>query len=78
MKTDLRPRPSEQTAAQSKSLLQPARPAPPDSPETASIHQTLTPETTGALAAQLPRPPAAAAPRHVTHAEFNTAMVHFY
>jgi uncharacterized membrane protein len=76
MKTDLRPRTSEQSAIQSKTLLQSAaRPAPPDSPETASIHQTLTPEQ-AAHAAQLPRP--AAPPRRVTHAEFNMAMVHFY
>ena len=80
MKTDLRPRPGEQTAAQSKALLQSARPAPPDSPETASIHQTLTPDT-GSHPAPLPRATpaaAAAAQRRVSPGEFTTAMVHFY
>ena len=43
MKTDLRPRASEQSAVPSKTL-QTTRPAPPDAPETAPIHQTLTPE----------------------------------
>ncbi|MDT5293727.1 MAG: hypothetical protein QOJ76_607 [Acidobacteriota bacterium] len=74
MKTDLRPRTSEQSAIANKTL-QAVRPAPPDSPETAPIHQTLTPEQS-ALVAQgarrdVPR-------RAATQAEFNTAMVHLY
>jgi uncharacterized membrane protein len=74
MKTDLRPRSSEQTATASKPLQTASRPAPPDSPETAPIHQTITPEQ-AALVAQVPRP---IAPRRVTPAEFNTAIVHLY
>src|SRR5919202_285864 len=74
MKTDLRPRTSEQTAPPAKTT-QPTRPAPlSDAPETAPIHQTITPEQ-AALAAQVPRPPRRPAP---TPSEFNTAMVHFY
>src|SRR5437588_10372767 len=74
MKTDLRPRNVEQSAAAAKTL-QAARPAPPsDAPETAPIHQTITPEQ-AALAAQVPRPPRRPAP---TPQEFNTAMAHFY
>ncbi|HEX8559651.1 MAG TPA: DUF2270 domain-containing protein [Pyrinomonadaceae bacterium] len=77
MKTDLRPRPSEQPAPQSKTPP-PTRPAPPDAPETAPIHQTVTPEHAAAHSAQHQRPAPAAAQRRVTSAEFNTAMVHFY
>jgi uncharacterized membrane protein len=74
MKTDLRPRTSEQPSVTSKTL-QPARPAPPsDAPETAPIHQTITPEQ-AALAAQSPRPARRPAP---TPSEFNTALAHFY
>jgi uncharacterized membrane protein len=74
MKTDLRPRTSE-PAANAGKTLQPTRPAPPsDAPETAPIHQTITPEQ-AALAAQVPRPPRRPAP---TPSEFNTAMAHFY
>ena len=74
MKTDLRPRNVEQPANASKTP-QTQRPAPPDAPETASIHQTVTPEQTASHAA----PAAARAPRRpATQAEFNTAMVHFY
>ena len=77
MKTDLRPRTSEQPAPQSKTV-QPARTPSPDAPETAPIHQTITPEQ-ALHATQLPRAAAAAAPqRRPTPAEFNTAMVHFY
>ncbi|HEX7312675.1 MAG TPA: DUF2270 domain-containing protein [Pyrinomonadaceae bacterium] len=77
MKTDLRPRTSEQPAPQSKSL-QSARTPAPDAPETAPIHQTITPEQ-ALHATQLPRAAAATAPqRRPTPAEFNTAMVHFY
>jgi uncharacterized membrane protein len=76
MKTDLRPRTSEQSAVPSKTL-QTTRPAPPDAPETAPIHQTLTPEQAAIHATQMPR--AQAAPqRRVSPAEFNTAMVHLY
>jgi uncharacterized membrane protein len=76
MKTDLRPRTSEQPPAASKTP-QSTRPAPPDAPETAPIHQTITPEQAAAAhATQAARP--AAAQRRVTPAEFNTAMVHFY
>ena len=73
MKTDLRPRNVEQSAAAAKTL-QAARPAPPsDAPETAPIHQTITPEQSSAVAQ------AARAPRRtITPAEFGTAMVHFY
>src|SRR5437763_11942733 len=73
MKTDLRPRNVEQSAAVTKTL-QAARPAPPsDAPETAPIHQTITPEQSSAVAQ------AARAPRRaITPAEFGTAMVHFY
>ncbi|HEX8285256.1 MAG TPA: DUF2270 domain-containing protein [Pyrinomonadaceae bacterium] len=74
MKTDLRPRATDASAVPSKTI-QPARPAPPDAPETAPIHQTLTPEQ-AAVVAQAPRPAAPA--RRVTPAEFNMAMVHFY
>src|SRR5687768_13018721 len=74
MKTDLRPRATEPTTSQSKAL-QPTRPAPPDAPETASIHQTLTPEQ---AAHTPPLPRAAAATRRATPSEFNTAMAHFY
>src|ERR1041385_2662341 len=74
MKTDLRPRTSEQTAVTAKTL-QTARPAPPsDAPETAPIHQTITPEQ-AALASQAPRPVRRPPP---TPSEFNTAMAHFY
>jgi hypothetical protein len=76
MKTDLRPRTSEQPAATSKTP-QPTRPAPPDAPETAPIHQTLTPEAAAVHATQVPRG-AAAPQRRVTPAEFNTALVHLY
>ena len=77
MKTDLRPRTGEQTAPQSKTV-QPARTPSPDAPETAPIHQTITPEQ-ALHATQLPRAAAAATPhRKPTPAEFNTAMVHFY
>jgi uncharacterized membrane protein len=73
MKTDLRPRNVEQSTAASKTL-QAARPVPPsDAPETAPIHQTITPEQS-ALAAQGPRAPR----RTPTPGEFGTAMVHFY
>jgi len=73
MKTDLRPGRSEPpppTADRSKAP-QTARPAPPDAPETASIHQTITPDQVASVA----RP---AASRKTTPAEFNAAMVHFY
>src|SRR5437763_8330741 len=74
MKTDLRPRTGEHTAVTGKTL-QPARPAPPsDAPETAPIHQTITPEQ-AALASQAPRPARRPPP---TPSEFNTAMAHFY
>jgi uncharacterized membrane protein len=74
MKTDLRPRTSEQSAITSKT--QPSAPRPSvaaDSPETAPIHQTITPEQ-AAVAAQAPR----VARRAPTQAEFNTAIVHLY
>jgi uncharacterized membrane protein len=75
MKTDLRPRTGEQPPVTSKTL-QTARPATPpsDAPETAPIHQTITPEQ-AALAAQAPRPARRPAP---TPSEFNTAVAHFY
>jgi len=78
MKTDLRPRTSERPSPPT-TTLQPARPADtPDAPETAPIHQTITPEQ-ALHATQLPRAAAASAPqRRPTPAEFNTAMVHFY
>ena len=78
MKTDLRPRAVEQSAATPKTI-QTARPAAADSPETAPIHQTITPEQ-AAHAAQLQQQRASAPPpqRRATQAEFNTAMVHFY
>ena len=78
MKTDLRPRAPEQSAAAPKTI-QTTRPAAADSPETAPIHQTITPEQ-AAHAAQLQQQRAAAPPpqRRATQAEFNTAMVHFY
>jgi uncharacterized membrane protein len=74
MKTDLRPRTGEQQTPTIKTL-QAARPAPPsDAPETAPVHQTITPEQS-ALAAQA----AARAPRRIpTPAEFGTAMAHLY
>ncbi|HST51977.1 MAG TPA: DUF2270 domain-containing protein [Pyrinomonadaceae bacterium] len=73
MKTDLRPRNVEQSTTASKTL-QAARPAPPsDSPETAPIHQTITPEQ-AAIAAQSPRAPR----RTPAPSEFGTAVVHFY
>jgi uncharacterized membrane protein len=83
MKTDLRPRTSEQpaTTERSKTTTTNAgptnRPAPPDAPETASIHQTIAPERVAQAAqsaAAAPTPPS----RKITSAEFNTAMVHFY
>src|ERR1044071_7771083 len=73
MKTDLRPRTSEQSAITSKTSLTAVRATPADSPETAPIHQTITPEQ-AAVVAQAPRV-ARPAP---TRAEFGTAMVHFY
>ncbi|HEX8502226.1 MAG TPA: DUF2270 domain-containing protein [Pyrinomonadaceae bacterium] len=76
MKTDLRPRATEQPAATASKPPQTARPAPPDAPETAPIHATQTPEQAAVHATQMPRP--AAAPRRITPAEFNTAIVHFY
>jgi uncharacterized membrane protein len=77
MKTDLRPRTGEQPAPQSKTQ-QSARTPSPDAPETAPIHQTITPEQ-ALHATQMPRAAAAAAPsRRPTPVEFNTAMVHFY
>lgn len=77
MKTDLRPRASERPAPQS-TTVQPPRTSTPDAPETAPIHQTITPEQ-ALHATQLPRAAAAAPPqRRPTPAEFNTAMVHFY
>jgi uncharacterized membrane protein len=76
MKTDLRPRTSEQPAPQK--TVQSARAPSADAPETAPIHQTITPEQ-ALHATQLPRAAAAAATtRQPTPAEFNTAMVHFY
>jgi uncharacterized membrane protein len=76
MKTDLRPRTSEQPAPQK--TVQSARASSPDAPETAPIHQTITPEQ-ALHATQLPRAAAASAPqRKPTPAEFNMAMVHFY
>ena len=75
MKTDLRPRTSERPSPQT-TTLQPARPAPPDAPETAPIHQTISPEQ-ALHATQLPRAAAAAPPQHKpTPAEFKTAMLH--
>src|ERR1043166_8969862 len=75
MKTDLRPRTSEQTATPSKTTPQVVRPAPPDAPETAPIHQTITPEQAAAAAQAVRSQPPRPAP---TRAEFGTAMVHFY
>jgi uncharacterized membrane protein len=76
MKTDRRPRTSEQLAPQK--TVQPARASTPDAPETAPIHQTITPEQ-ALHATQLPRAVAAVAPQHrPTPAEFNMAMVHLY
>ncbi|HLM57237.1 MAG TPA: DUF2270 domain-containing protein [Pyrinomonadaceae bacterium] len=49
-----------------------AAPRPPDSPETAPIHQTITPELAQSGA------PQGRQVRRPTPAEFNTAMVHFY
>jgi uncharacterized membrane protein len=74
MKTDLRPRTSEQSAITSKTSLTPVRPPAADSPETAPIHQTITPEQAAVAAQAPPRAPR----RAPTQAEFNTAMVHFY
>lgn len=72
MKTDLRPRKSEPPAAGERSKTpQTTRPAPADAPETAAIHQTISPDQTLA-------PPAPRAPRKVSPGEFNAAMVHFY
>jgi uncharacterized membrane protein len=68
MKTDLRPRTSEQSAITSKTSLTAA-----DSPETAPIHQTITPEQ-AAVVAQAPRVVRPAP----TRAEFGMAIVHFY
>jgi uncharacterized membrane protein len=75
MKTDLRPKTSEQSAINTKTHLTAGRPADvaDDSPETAPIHQTITPEQ-AAAAAQTPRVVRPAP----TSAEFGTAMVHFY
>jgi uncharacterized membrane protein len=75
MKTDLRPSRSEPPPphADRSKATQTARPAPPDAPETASIHQTITPEQAATVAR-----PAAAQSRKTTPAEFNAAMVHFY
>src|SRR5256714_3394182 len=73
MKTDLRPRNVEQSAAAAKTL-QAARPAPPsDAPETAPCRRPSTREQPAA-AAQPPRAPR----RTPAPAEFGTAMVHFY
>ena len=72
MKTDLRPSRSEPPPLGDRSkALQTARPAPADAPETASIHQTITPEQAAAAAQR-------ASSRKTTPAEFNAAMVHFY
>lgn len=72
MKTDLRPRTSESPAIGDRSKTpQTPRPAPADAPETAAIHQTISPDMTVA-------PPAPRAPRKVSSGEFNAAMVHFY
>ena len=72
MKTDLRPSPRNEPPLGDRSkATQTTRPAPPDAPETASIHQTITPEQAAAVAA-------AAQSRKITPAEFNAAMVHFY
>jgi len=74
MKTDLRPRTSEQSAITSKTSLTASRPAAAtDSPETAPIHQTITPEQAAAVA-QAPRVTRPAP----NAAEFGMAMVHFY
>jgi uncharacterized membrane protein len=75
MKTDLRARTSEQSAITSKTSLAAVRPsaAAADSPETAPIHQTITPEQ-AAVAAHAPRV-ARPAP---TPAEFGTSIAHFY
>jgi len=74
MKTD-RPRVTATLANPDRSLgtqAQQQRPAPPaDAPETAPIHQTISPEQ--AAAAAPPRPH-----RKVSPGEFNMAMVHFY
>jgi uncharacterized membrane protein len=71
MKTDLRPSRTEPPPLGDRSkTLQTARPAPSDSPETAPIHQTVTPEQVAAAQRN--------ATRKVTTAEFNAAMVHFY
>src|SRR3989440_11089034 len=73
MKKDLRPRNVEQSAAVTKTLQAPPPAPPSDAPETAPIHQTITPEQSAA-AAQAPRAPR----RAPAPAEFGTAMVHFY
>jgi uncharacterized membrane protein len=78
MKTDLRPRATEQSAAAAKTIQTTRPSAAADSPETAPIHQTITPEQ-AAHAAQLQQQrPAPSPTRRATQAEFNTAMVHFY
>ncbi|MBA3241329.1 MAG: DUF2270 domain-containing protein [Acidobacteria bacterium] len=71
MKTE-RPRVNASLAAPDRSLgTQAQRPTPPaDAPETAPIHQTISPEQAASAA---PRPA-----RKLSPAEFNTAMVHFY
>jgi uncharacterized membrane protein len=70
MKTELRPTRTSEPAAAAKPP-QTTRPAPADSPETAPIHQTITPTDPAAQAH-------AKQARRPTPAEFNTAMVHFY
>ncbi len=74
MKTD-RPRVTATLASTERTLgtqAQQQRPAPPaDAPETAPIHQTITPEQVAAAAP--PRPH-----RKLSPGEFNMAMVHFY
>ena len=78
MKTDLRPRAGERPTTLSTNTQSARTANTPDAPETAPIHQTITPEQ-AQLASQLPRAAAASAPqRRPTPAEFNTAMVHFY
>jgi uncharacterized membrane protein len=78
MKTDLRPSRSEPPLADRGKATQTARPAPPDAPETANIHQTITPEQAAVVAAGPRAAVAAAQSRKITPAEFNAAMVHFY
>jgi uncharacterized membrane protein len=76
MKTDRPSRLTGTLAGERPTGLQTSRPAPATEPETASIHQTLSPEQAAhaQAAAQTPR----VTPRKPTPAEFNTAMVHFY